>query len=78
MKYVIETNNLLCREHNEIVSEIMEKMYALEDNIEFIVEEYKKQFPKEVTPQLLSVLATVQSWITVLLSILKSKPSLES
>lgn len=56
MKYVIETNNLLCREHGEIVSEIMEKMYALEDNIEFLVEEYKRQFPKEVTPQLLSVL----------------------
>ena len=56
MKYVIETNNLLCREHGNIVAEIMEKMYALEDNIEFIVEEYKKQFPKEVTPQILSVL----------------------
>ena len=56
MKYVIETNNLLCREHGNIVAEIMEKMYALEDNIEFIVEEYKKQFPKEFTPQLLSVL----------------------
>lgn len=56
MKYVIETNNLLCREHGNIVAEIMEKMYALEDNIEFIVEEYKRQFPKEVTPQLLSVL----------------------
>ena len=56
MKYIIETNNLLCRERGDSIAEIMEKMYALEDNIEFIVEEYKKQFPKEVTPQLLSVL----------------------
>ena len=44
-----------------IISEIMEKMYALEDNIEFIVEEYKKQYPKEVTPQLLAVLHADQN-----------------
>ena len=56
MKYVIESNNTLCREYGTTISEIMEKMYVLEDNIEFIVEEYKRQFPKEFTPQLLSVL----------------------
>lgn len=56
MKYIIENNNLLCREHGTTISEIMEKMYAIEDNIEFIVGEYIRQFPKEVTPQLFSVL----------------------
>ena len=53
MKYVIESNNLLCREHGEVVSEIMEKMYAIEDNLDFLSEEYQKQFPNEVTSVLL-------------------------
>ena len=55
MKYVIETNNLLCREHGKVISEIMEKMYAIEDNIEFIVGEYQKQFPNEVSSAILSI-----------------------
>lgn len=56
MKYIIENNNLLCREYGTTISEIMEKMYAIEDNLEFLVDTYKKQFPDEITSELFSII----------------------
>ena len=47
MKYVIETNNLLCREHGNTVAEIMEKMYAVANNLEFLIKNYKEEFLTE-------------------------------
>ena len=47
MKYVIETNNPICREHNEVISNIMEKMYAIADSLEFLIKNYKEEFLTE-------------------------------
>lgn len=55
MKYVIETDNLLCREHGTTVCEVMEKMYAIGDSLDFIIDEFQRQFPNEITSQVLSV-----------------------
>ena len=47
MKYVIETSNPICREHGEVISNIMEKMYAIADNLEFLIKNYKEEFLTE-------------------------------
>ena len=48
MKYIFESDNLACREYGQTVGDIMSKMYAIEDSIEFLVEEYKKTLTKEL------------------------------
>lgn len=48
MKYILECNNLICREYGETVGNILSKMYAIEDNSEFLIEEYKKILTKEL------------------------------
>ena len=48
MKFILECQNMACREYGETVSKIIDKMYAIEDSIEFLVEEYKKILTKEV------------------------------
>ena len=53
MKYIIETEKL-DREHDEVISEIMDKMYAIEDNLEFLSKEYQRQFPNEITSVILN------------------------
>lgn len=55
MKYVIECTYSHCREQGKVISEIMEKMYAIEDNLEFLVDTYATQHPEEVTSSLLSL-----------------------
>lgn len=60
MKYVIKSNNTLCREHGDTISEIMEKMYAIEDNLKFLVDTYQKQYPDERTSELLSIMCADQ------------------
>ena len=48
MKYIFESDNLACREYGQTVGDIISKMYAIEDSIEFLVEEYKKILTKEL------------------------------
>lgn len=45
MKYIFESNNIACREYGQTAGDILRKMYAIEDSIEFLVEEMKKQYP---------------------------------
>jgi hypothetical protein len=47
MKYVLESNNLACREYGETVGNILNKMYAIEDSLEFLVKNYKEEFLTE-------------------------------
>lgn len=49
MKYILETDNNFCREYGTNVSEIIEKMYVIEDNLDFLLKEYEKQYPNEIT-----------------------------
>lgn len=48
MKYILESENISCREYGETASKIVEKMYAIEDSLEFLVEEYGKTLTKEL------------------------------
>ena len=45
MKYIIECTYSHCRKQGKAVSEIMEKMYAIEDNLEFLADTYITQYP---------------------------------
>ena len=47
MKYILECNNLICREYGETVGNILSKMYAIEDNLEFLVDTLVEQYPKD-------------------------------
>lgn len=44
MEYIFECNNLICREHGEVISSIMDKMYAIDDNRKFLFKEFEKQY----------------------------------
>lgn len=48
MKYILECQNITCREYGKVTGKIVEKMYAIEDNLEFLVEEYKNILTKEL------------------------------
>ena len=47
MKYIFECNNLICREYGENVGHILSKMYAIEDNLEFLVDTLVEQYPED-------------------------------
>ena len=47
MKYILECNNLICREYGETVGNILSKMYAIEDNLEFLVDTLVEQYPED-------------------------------
>ena len=47
MKYIFESDNLACREYGQTVGDIISKMYAIEDSIEFLVKNYKEEFLTE-------------------------------
>ena len=49
MKYIFESNNIICREYGETAGEILKKMYAIEDNLEFLVTTLKEQYPNDET-----------------------------
>ena len=56
MKYVFETENHFCREQDDkTIAEMLKKMYAIEDNLDFLCEEYQKQFPNEISSAVLNV-----------------------
>lgn len=47
MKYIFESDNIACREYGQTAGEILKKMYAIEDNLEFLVKNYKEEFLTE-------------------------------
>ena len=47
MKYIFESDNLACREYGQTAGEILSKMYAIEDNLEFLVNTFKEQYPED-------------------------------
>ena len=47
MKFIFETENGFCREHGKTISDIMEKMYVIEDNLEFLTKTLIEQYPNE-------------------------------
>ena len=47
MKYIFECNNLICREYGENVGNILSKMYAIEDNLEFLIDTLVEQYPQD-------------------------------
>jgi hypothetical protein len=56
MKYVFETENAFCREQDDkTIAEMLKKMYAIEDNLDFLCEEYQRQFPNEVSSTVLNI-----------------------
>lgn len=46
MKYILESNNIVCREYGETAGDILRKMYAIDDNLEFLTAELEKQYPE--------------------------------
>ena len=47
MRYIFESNNIACREYGQTAGDILRKMYAIEDNLEFLVKTMKEQYPKD-------------------------------
>lgn len=47
MKYIFESNNIACREYGQTTGDILSKMYAIEDNLEFLVSTFKEQYPED-------------------------------
>ena len=46
MKYIFECNNIACREYGQTAGDILSKMYTIEDNLEFLVNTLKEQYPE--------------------------------
>ena len=46
MKYIFESDNIACREYGQVAGDILRKMYAIEDNLEFLTTELEKQYPE--------------------------------
>lgn len=56
MKYVFKTENAFCREQDDkTIAEMLKKMYAIEDNLDFLWDEYQRQFPNEVSSTVLNI-----------------------
>ena len=49
MKYILESDNSACREYGQTAGDILAKMYAIEDNLEFLICTLKKQYPNDKT-----------------------------
>lgn len=47
MKYIFESDNIICREYGETAGEILKKMYAIEDNLKFLLATLVEQYPKD-------------------------------
>ena len=47
MKFIIECEHNYCRANEKELSEIFSKMYAIEDNLEFIARTLLKQYPND-------------------------------
>ena len=47
MKYIFESNNIICREYGETAGDILRKMYAIEDNLEFLIDTLVEQYPQD-------------------------------
>ena len=47
MKFVLAYDSPICREYGKNVSDIIEKMYVLEDNKDFIIDKLAEQYPKD-------------------------------
>lgn len=45
MKYIFESDNIACREYGETAGDILRKMYAIEDNLEFLLATLVEQSP---------------------------------
>ena len=45
MKYIFESNNIACREYGQTAGDILRKMYAIEDSMEFLIKTMKEQYP---------------------------------
>lgn len=46
MKYIFESNNIACREYGETAGDILRKMYAIEDSMEFLIDTLVEQYPQ--------------------------------
>ena len=46
MKYIFESDNIICREYGQTAGDILRKMYVIEDNLEFLTKELEKQYPE--------------------------------
>lgn len=46
MKYIFESDNIACREYGQTAGDILRKMYAIEDNLEFLIDTLVEQYPQ--------------------------------
>lgn len=47
MKYIFESDNIACREYGQTAGDILRKMYAIEDNLEFLLATLVEQYPED-------------------------------
>lgn len=47
MKYIFESDNIICREYGQTAGDILRKMYAIDDNLEFLLATLVEQYPED-------------------------------